>query len=202
MSAKYLQKGDDSDDDDVIISGGDDPYTTGFLENNAFFETIKNMQDAFYAVNKKKTLFKKAQKEELTKAICSQLDINYLLSKMIRMGETNNIYFDYLIFKMFANADNYDQIITYCIKLFSDIIVKYGSYIIHVNLKSITVSAVERHQDFVRQFTRKCLLDGRHEYSLRLEMCNLYNSPSVLEMIKTMLKTMIEPIVMQKIRLV
>lgn len=194
-----VESDDLSDDENDLTLGNDD---SGFLQNKEFFQQINQIQDTFYAANKKNKIFKKSQKEELAKYICGQLDVNFLLSKMIYIGNANNIYFDYLIFKMFANNTNYNIIIEYYIQLFSDIIVKFGTFIIHVNLKTITVSAVERHKDFVRLFTQQCLSDGRHEYSLCLDMCYIYNSPTLIDMIKLILKGLIEPVVMQKIHII
>ena len=190
--------GDDSDDEDFVQEDKPD----GMFSHAEFYASLKQMEEQFYAVNKKNRFFKKTQKAELTKFICSQLDINILLNNLIIVGETNNVYFDYQIFKLFANADNYDSIIQTCIQIFSDLIVKYGSYIIHVNLKSITVSAVERHKNFVSRFTQQCITDGRHLYSMRIENLFIYNSPPIFETIRGMMRPLIDPNVMAKLKIV
>ena len=74
-------------------------------------EEHERLKQEFYDSQKKKTFFKNAQKSELAQYICSNMDENVLIERTFYNKEgTCIIFFDYTVFKTFANPQNYEKI--------------------------------------------------------------------------------------------
>lgn len=151
-------------------------------------ETVQNkiqqLQEQFYAQNPKRTFFKESQKIQCSEHIAQQLNIEMLLQKSFYINEnTNNIVCDYTIFKTFANANNYEIMINYVMNLVNQCITQYSTFELHVNLKSFTITAAQRHMDVIRHFCEKCL-NKDSLYCNQLQTLYLYNCPSMIQTVQ------------------
>jgi hypothetical protein len=167
---------------------------------NELLDQMSKFKEDYYSQNTKNTFFKKNQKFDLAKQVSLSFDINMLLQKTgYIIPGTQHIYFDYTVFKSFANEDNYNLIVSYILNLFQTCITNHGEYIVHVNLDTFTVSAAERYKNLITLFNECCLSNKTIEYSKLLKFWKIYYTPSVIDMITKILKTVLEPEIIQKI---
>jgi hypothetical protein len=173
------------------------------MQNSDLMSQLNNFKEEYYNKNSKNIFFKKSQKMECAEHISNNFNILELLRlTAFIIPNTNFIFIDYLIFKMYANESNYDIIVDYIMQLFDSCINKYGDFVVHVNLDTFSVSAAERYKNIIIKFNKKCIENLNTEYSKKLNYWKIYNTPNVIETIKKILKTVIEPEVINKINLV
>jgi len=156
-------------------------------------DELNQMKEEFYSENGKNSFFKKKQKEECARKISAKYTIEQLAQATIYIiPDTNRVYFDYTIFKLFANPDNFAYLTEYIIYLFSVCIEQYGNFIVDFNLDTFTVSAAERYKNVVGAYCDACRSKDTDFVNLMVSM-NLYNTPSVIDMIKVVLKPVADP---------
>ena len=172
-------------------------------DDNDLLAQVNKFKDNYYSKNSKNMFFKKTQKSECAEQIAQQFDINVLLNNTVYIiGDTNQVFFDYAIFKLYANESNYQQIVDYVLLLFDIIIRKHGTYVTHVNLDTFTVSAAERYKKVIQTFNAACIRNTEFVYTQRLQSWHIYNPPSVIDMIHKILKPFIEPSVFNNARII
>ena len=161
---------------------------------------MQQFQQNYYSQNTRNTFFKKSQKTECAQQLSQTFDLQTLLTRSIfQLQNTHYVYFDYTIFKLYANPNIYDQIVQYILQLLSSIIRVHGKYSIHLNLDSFTISAAERYKNLIQLYNKYCLEGTDFSYTDQLEKLYLYNPPNVLDTIFILLKPFIEPVVVQKV---
>jgi hypothetical protein len=169
-------------------------------EENDFMEKLNGLKDEYYATHSKNTFFKKSQKMDCAKYISDSIDLDTLIDNTIYVvPNTNTIYIDYTVFKLYATPENYDKIIDHIMNTFKYIINYYSTYEVYINLDSFTVSSAERYKDIIRSFCDKCLNDSTNFGEL-LSKFHILNTPSVMELIIKIFKPFVDPIVINKIQ--
>lgn len=164
-----------------------------------FNKEVEYFKTQFFTGKTKNTLFKKTQKNDCAKFICENIDINVLIEKAVYiLPQSNIIIIDYPIFKHFANNDVYDKIIDHVMNLFDYAIKYYNVFEINLNLESFTVSAAERYNPAIRQFCTRCLTNGTI-YTRCMDKFRILNTPSVMDMIITIVKPFVEKDVINKL---
>ena len=167
---------------------------TGFLGK------INELKESYYSTNTKKTFFKKSQKMDCAKFISESIDLNTLIDNTVyAIPNKNVVFFNYPVFKYFANPDNYDLIIDHIINVFKYMIQYYGKYDVYIDLTSFTVSAAERYKDIISVFCNSCLNDGTN-FSEMLINFHILNPPAVMEMIVKILKPVADKLVVEKLK--
>jgi hypothetical protein len=111
---------------------------------------------------------------------------------------TNKIYMDYTIFKLFANPDIFDKIISHIINSCRYLVTYYTSLEAYINLDTFTVSAAERYRGLIQKYCENCLHNNT-DFALLLTKLHILNTPSVIEMIVTILKPVIDKGVVNKV---
>ena len=165
---------------------------------NDFLTQITNLQQQYYSTHTKNTFFKSQQKIDCANVISQQLDIQTLLNNTIYIIPNTNILFvDYPVFKLYANSQNYNVIIQRIIDKTSEIIAIYGNYELHLMLKSFSISAAERHKDVVRNYYQTCANANTDFANLINRLC-IYHTPNVMENIITMFSAFLDPAVKRK----
>ena len=160
---------------------------------------LEKFKTAYYSDNKKNILFKKDQKMDMASKVSSEFNLETLMRKTIYViPGTNQIYFDYNVFKMFAHPTNYLSFINYTQTLIVHSIKTYGSFVCHVNINSFTASAAERYKGVLELFNSITERDDTN-YSPRMTKLHVYNTPSSLEHIYKLISGLIEPDVRSKI---
>ena len=81
---------------------------------SSLMKDLESFKEEYYNKNSKNTFFKKSQKADCAKKICEEYDIYELLKQTAYFIPSNNeIFFNYPMFKLFANEENYNTIIDY-----------------------------------------------------------------------------------------
>jgi len=167
--------------------------------NSIFLERMNSVQTEYFSKNSKNQLFKKSQKFDCAKYITDQLDINTMIAEAVFIiPNTNIIFIDYVIFKIFANEDIYNRIIDHIMELFDYAIQYYGSIQVNFNLRTFTVSAAERYIPAIKQFCNRCLTNQTN-YTQFMNAFRILNTPSVMEMIISIVKPFVEKDVIMKL---
>jgi hypothetical protein len=162
-------------------------------------EIAESLKILYYSENSKNILFKKNQKNDCAKFICSHININSLIEKAVYVLPNSNIIFvNYKIFKLFAYSDIYNDIIKHIMDLFDYCIQYYGWFEVNLDLESFTVSAAERYNPAIRQFCNSCLINGTI-YTKCMQHFRILNTPLVMDMIITVIKPFVEKDVINKL---
>ena len=170
------------------------------IENdNQTIERMISLQNDFFSKNTKNQLFKKSQKIDSAKYVSENLDIDKMIEiSVFIIPETNIIFIDYLFFKIFAIDDIYYRIIHHIMNLFDYSIQYYGNFEVNINLRTFTVSAAERYIPAIKQFCDRCL-NNNTKYSEKMTKFRVLNTPSVMEMVITVVKPFVEKDLFSKI---
>ena len=172
------------------------------MDNNLKNQLYDLQTDFFKTQTKKNHFYKNDQKKECAEFISSRIDISFLLSKTVFITSIRNtVFFDYTIFKTFANPTNYATLVDYTLGLFKKVIDEFGSFQVHVNLDSYTVSGCQRFKDVFTVFIENCLRSNTN-FSALLDKLYIYNTPNVMDMIMKIMLPFIDPIVKPKIVLI
>lgn len=152
-------------------------------EQSSFLENVQRLQNEYYQSSPKNAIFKKQQKTECAQQISNTININQLYSKTIFIiPNTNSIWVDYTIFKLYANPQNYHDIIKYLIYNITHIIGIYTTFSIHINLNTFTISSAERYRESINLFCSECM-----KLEVRFINClsgmYIYNTPSLMDSI-------------------
>jgi len=165
----------------------------------SLLEKMNEIQNKFYNDNSKNSFFKKSQKMDCAKEVCKTFDLNEMIAKTIYViPDTNGIYMDYTIFKLYANPDNFDAIIIHIINTCRYLVTYYKSFEVFINLDSFTVSAAERYKGLIKKYCDNCLTENTDFATLMVKL-NILNTPSVIEMIVKIIKPVIDKGVVEKV---
>jgi hypothetical protein len=167
--------------------------------NISIFERMLSCQTDYFQMNSKNNFFKKNQKFDCAKYVCNNNDINKMIETAVFIiPEKNIIFVDYVIFKIFANDDNYDRIIDHIMNLFDYAIKYYGSFEVNLNLRTFSVSSAERFIPAISKFCKRCL-SHHTNYTEHMSFFRILNTPSVMEMIIKIVKPVVEKDVLAKL---
>jgi len=145
--------------------------------------------------------FKNKQKIECASNICNSIGIEQIIDKTIYcLPNSNKVFFDYTIFKMYATPENYNKIVAHALLMCRHSISENGNFEIHINFNSFTVSACERYKDIIQIFCNECLRSNTR-YSINLSKLIVYNSPNMIDSISRIILPFIDPMVRNKIML-
>jgi hypothetical protein len=151
-------------------------------------EQIKQLQSNFYSNTDKNIFFKNNQKNQCATEISNQMNLQDLLDEtMYIIPDTNKVFFNYAVFKLYANPQNYEDVVLNVLKLFRECIQKYNCFEIHVDLKTFTISAATRYMILIQSFCNECL-KSTTEFSVLATNLFIYNTPGMMDQISQMLK--------------
>jgi hypothetical protein len=162
-------------------------------------EQIDKFKEDYYSNNggKKSSMNftgKSRQKTDIAQKVSEQFSLNQLLDRtMYKLPGKNHIFIDYLIFKQYANETNYDEIISHMLRIYDDCIATYGTFVLHVNLASFSTTAAERYKGIIERYNSRFMQDEDTIYMKRMDRMYIYHPPSMLQMIYTMLKPIMNP---------
>jgi hypothetical protein len=163
--------------------------------NRNLIEEAKQIQQTY----KKPFFFKKKTKIECAKNVSNTMNLEELLfHTSFQIPNTNIIYIDYTIFKLYANEDNYIHIIHTILGLITHCISTYGNYIIHINFDSFTISAFERYKEM---FFLLISTIGDMEVYPYMTQCYIYYSPSTIMQMIQFITSVIKINIKEKITL-
>lgn len=166
---------------------------------NDILDEISKLQNDFYAKTPKNTLFKTKQKLECAAAVSNSLDISELAAKTFYIiPNTNRIFLDYTVFKLYANPNNYNYLVDWAVSLITQCISTYGCYDVHINLSSFTITACQKYKSIIELFMNECFQRDA-DAVVRLGNLYIYNIPSMFDSIIKLLNPFIPEMVKSKI---
>ena len=164
------------------------------------WQNLRRAQEEYYTHSKKNFFVKKQQKFDCAAAITQQFDVNMLVERCVLViPETNCIFMDYTVFKMFAHPENYLLIAHRFVNMINGLIVKYGSFVMHLNLQSFTVSAAERYMPLIKLFCAECAKDTSFSRANKMEQLYTYHTPSAISSVLPMIMKVSESCLQSKI---
>jgi hypothetical protein len=175
------------------------------MSNPEILELLNKMKTEFYVKEgSKNVLFKKSQKLKCAETISNQIDLNTLLSHSAYfLPNQNKIYFDYTVFKLYANDSNYVQIIQYFIQLVDAYIDSRGEpFELHLNLNGFTISAAERYKEAVQLFCESMMYFNQcknRQLVDHLSKLYIYYTPAVMDTIMRLFHNCIDPTIYKRI---
>ena len=148
----------------------------------SLLDRITELKNEFYYTSGKNIIFKSKQKQECASMVTNEIGIERMLTNTVYIiPNTNRVFFDYTVFKLYANPSNYDTIIKRTTKLFDACIEKYGTFESHMNLKTFSVSAFERYKSIILTFCNT-YLKNNPKYLENLAFFYIYNTPNMIDM--------------------
>jgi hypothetical protein len=97
--------------------------------------------------------------------------------------EENKIFFDYFSFNRLATNDNYAVIINDIISRVQTILLNHSTFEMHVNLLTFSVTALNKHKNFIVLFSERTELFEDSFTELHLYFC-----PSIIDSISKLFK--------------
>jgi hypothetical protein len=168
-------------------------------QNLCLIQEINKIQNDYYENVKKNIFFKKSQKIESAEHIINKIPLDELIQCSIyTIPNTNKLFFDYTIFKMYASPSNYNNIIHYMIMKVREVVHSYGNFEMHMNMKTFSVSATERYIDIIKLFCNECCINNEMFIQSLLQMY-IYNTPSGLNTITSIIMKILTPEIRSKI---
>jgi hypothetical protein len=148
---------------------------------------LHQIKDEFYASNAKRMFFgKTSQKMECAHNIAMQFSMHELLHATIfPIPNTNQLYVDYTMFKMYATPEHYEPIVSHLVNQIRSLIDVHHNFELHVNLHTFSVSAAERYRDAIQLFgtwTRggECMRSSLHKLYIYHTPCVMHSISHVL----------------------
>jgi len=112
--------------------------------------------------------------------------------------KNNAIIVEYKYFKYFASLHTYDIITDYIDKQLSNILTKNNTFTIYVNMKSISISDIDKHHNYI-SYISKFFSD---KYPNLLQKCYIYNAPYIFEKIFAMIRVFVDKETLTKINII
>ena len=153
-------------------------------------EQLESYKNQFYSDNKKSNFFKSKQKLDCATSIAKKIPIEQLLANSIYIVPNSEfIYIDYPILKNFLCPETYDAVSDHILNLNKIIVATYGYFNIRVDLKSFTITAAQRYSDLIKKFCSLYLNNEGH--SNNIQKIQIYNRPTVMEVLINMFSAFI-----------
>jgi hypothetical protein len=148
---------------------------------------IAALEESYYDENHKRLFFNKnSQKFDCANAIAQTIPIADLCATAIRrphpVSAPNLIFLDYPLLKSFASPETFPHIAAYGLQILNETIAANGSYRVHINLKGLTISAVDRYKPLIQLFF--AMMDPTDSrYASTIQSCVIYYTPSFFQML-------------------
>uniref|UniRef100_A0A6C0JX72 CRAL-TRIO domain-containing protein n=1 Tax=viral metagenome TaxID=1070528 RepID=A0A6C0JX72_9ZZZZ len=168
-------------------------------ETNDLLARINNLRNEYENENKKGFFPSKQYKFDCANNVLKTIDLDTLLNSTLTvLPNSYHLFFDYTVFKTFATPELYDTIMKYAISKIMNCINMYGTYEMHVNLNTFSVSAFHRYRPIIELYSHECNTNYQifHE---KLKTMHIYNVPSTVETISQLIGPLLPPIVRQKV---
>jgi hypothetical protein len=170
-------------------------------ETDDLLARINNLRTEYKTENKTKKGFfpSKQYKFDCANTILKTVDLDTLLeSTLILLPNSYHLFFDYTLFKTFAIPELYEKIIKYGLNKISNCIDTYGTYEMHINLSTFSISAYHRYQAIIELYSYEINTNYPHFHD-NVKQMHVYNIPSTIDAISQLVGPMLPQHVRQKI---
>jgi hypothetical protein len=171
------------------------------MSTETLLDSIEKMKEKYYQDNggKNSFLFKKTQKLDCAKEISKNFDLTTLIKSTIYIiPNTNKIMFNYTIFKLYANSENYEVIIQNVLDNYDEVLKTFDNFEAHVLLEGFTISAAERYKEAIKLFCQRCM-NSSTKYAKLTSAMHIYYTPSMIESISVLLRPFLDSNVSDRI---
>jgi hypothetical protein len=131
-----------------------------------------------------------------------ECDVSFILNRIchIYTGRKNidSLIINYKYFKYFANSGTYEIIIQHIINNIDTVLQKNESFIIHLNMKSLTISQLDKH----RQIFCNVSSIFKERYPDTLGICYVYDAPFIFSGLYDIIGLFVDKITLNKIQIV
>jgi hypothetical protein len=145
-------------------------------------------------------IFSKNNEKQIAEKIISNIqngDLHEISHGLCNVRD-NSIILDYRYFKHFASKDTYNYIMTNVTTHINNIISSHDKFVVHVNIKSLTVLEVDKHKLFIQFFSNYL----QENYPNKMHKCYVHNPPFVFSQIFNMVSMFIDKETQNKIEIV
>lgn len=145
---------------------------------------IEKVQQEYYSSHPKNFFFKNAQKMECAKRVSEQMDSEQLIHRTVFIvPESNVIFYDYPLFKTFVHDNNYILVYSHFISLVNILMNEYGSFEIHCNMKSFSISSCHRYYSMIAT-----TIDENQLFTVNMTKLIIYHTPNIMEKLTQLLQ--------------
>ena len=153
---------------------------------------IEKVKDDFYSETGKNMFFKNKQKYDCAKQVINKIPLELLFARTCyNIENTVYVIIDYPIMKTYASPEIINELSDYIISIFSQVIKKYGTFEVMMNLDGFTISAADRFKKLIEVFCMKCFNQGTG-FAMIVNKFVVYNTTSVIDSFKPLVAHLIE----------
>ena len=110
--------------------------------------------------------------------------------------ETNNIHIEYKVFKLLYKCIDYKIILQHIIDVISYVLNNYCTFIIHINLDSLTLLDIDKYKGFIQIMS----VNLKESFNDKLDKCFIYDAPYIFNQIFNLLSYFIDKKTQEKIK--
>lgn len=122
--------------------------------------------------------------------------LNDLLNNFCHIKINNEIELNYKYFKIINTFIDKNYILNYLIYVVENILLKYHTFIVHVNIEKLTLLEVEKNRDFVQDMSNIL----KEKFPDKLEKCLIYEGSFIFKQIYNLLSILIDKKTLKKIK--
>lgn len=169
------------------------------MQRDNLHDKLNELKNTYYQNNTKNTFFKNKQKLDCADMISNSIDINTLMhNTFFQFENTNKLFFQYTVFKTFATDNNINHILNCFMNLLEEIINNYGSFELHINMETYTITAHERYKNMYKLLFSRCK-ENNILFSSKLVSMNIYNTPNIINTLQSFFAPFIDKNAVNKI---
>ena len=120
------------------------------------------------------------------------------MMELICRAEGNVLVADYRFFKHAGSPSSYAAIIGQVVKSIDRILESYPQFIAHMCIKSLTVSDIDKHMEFIKTFSSTL----KTRYQNKMLKCYVYKAPFIFSQIYGIVSCFIDKDTRTKVELV
>jgi|UniRef100_A0A6C0D7K0 hypothetical protein len=131
------------------------------------------------------------------------IDVNFneetlreLLHNFCHIKINNEMEFQYKYFKQITSFIEQKQILNYLIFIIENILMKYETFIVHVNIEKLTLLEIEKNRAFIIDMSTVL----KEKFSDKLDSCIIYEGSFIFKQIYNFLAIFIDKKTLKKIR--
>jgi len=166
-------------------------------EQEEYINQLQGLKTEYYESNSKKMLFRKQEKFDCASQIAQNIDMNLAFQRMLVVNE-NVIYLNYPVFKMVANPSMYYDLTYHIFGVVERLTTQYPKIHAILDLKGLTITAVERYKNFVLMVSEEGVKNGKNLLGY-VDKIYFQNPPSFLKQILGVFLPLLDPVIKDKI---
>lgn len=122
---------------------------------------------------------------------------NDILTKLCN-SKDDSIFLDHTFFKHFASKETYPILTNYILNHINNILLTHNSFVVHVNMKNLTLLEIDKHMGFLQSFS----LFLKTTYENKMAKCYIYNAPFIISNVINMISLFVDAETLKKIEIV